>query len=175
MADDFNGSVDPINHPPLAAGNDESPQETLASPQPLTDSDFLTAEVHGAPGENPNAALSAPDRLPGPGLPESLAWTFGLLTMHLAAGIVMTLVILGLMVLAGDLNNGIGDFMDRPDHMLILVGGGQMLVLLLSFIAASFRFSGRLGRTLNLSLPHPLHALIIIGLMLPLSSVSGGV
>lgn len=182
MADELAGPV-PDPRDPNRLGVDELAARSVSGvPLNLSDDDFI-AEQGGPLGslrpaafaEHDHAALQRVSRLPGPGLPEALGWTFGLLTAHVGAGVAMLLVIAGLMFLSGEWHDGAFDLQARPDLNLLLVGGGQMLVLLISLIAAACRCSDRLSSRLNFSLPHPLHSLIIVGLMLPLSSVSGGV
>lgn len=134
-------------------------------------------------------------RLPGPGLPEALAWSGGVFAAHLGAGIALTLLVLVMLVatgtplidLAAMLNAG-QSISDKDnagthqpasladitnDYILLLVGGDQMLVLLLTLVAVGLRFRGRAYRTLNLSPPRPLHLLLVAGLMLPLATLCG--
>ncbi|MDX1968102.1 MAG: CPBP family intramembrane glutamic endopeptidase [Planctomycetaceae bacterium] len=182
MSDEPDGPV-PDPRDPNRLGVDEPAFRSVTNvPLVLSDADFfpgpepqhvsthLTASV-----EDDHAARQRVLNLPGPGLPEALGWTFGLLTAHVGAAVAMLLVIAGLMFLSGEWHEGAFDLQARPDLNLLLVGGGQMLVLLISVIAAACRCADRLSTKLNFSVPHPLHSLIIVGLMLPLSSVSGGV
>ncbi len=182
MADELAGPVDPLADSSILRADGPQPEADFATSQSLRDEDFLVTDSQlSAPAlsemsvESKSVAPCPAHRLPGPGLLEALAWMFGLLTAHIGAAIAMLLVILGLMVLSGELSDSSLDLNARPDFNLLLLGGGQMVVLLLTLIAAAWRCSDRLSSKLNFSLPHPLHSLIILGLMLPLSSVSGGV
>lgn len=113
-------------------------------------------------------------RLPGPGLPEALGWMLGLFLAHIAASVALMVLIVVLVVANGQSVNALLESGEiEPSYMILLVGGDQILVLLLGLVAASLRFSGRLRSYLNLRLPHPLHLCLIAGLMLPLASLSG--
>lgn len=133
--------------------------------------------------------------LPGPGLPEALLWCFGLFAAHAVAAVVMVVVIIVWMLSSGQrwispavfearergaqhpLAHGPEEwaaFDNLPDeYLLLLIGGDQLLVLLLTLIAVAIRFPGRMVRTLNFSSLRPLHKLIIAGLTLPLSTLCG--
>jgi membrane protease YdiL (CAAX protease family) len=114
---------------------------------------------------------------PGPGLPEAFVWSCGVFGAHAAATVLM-LVVLGAILLVSILASGgaITDLTQHlaelsPSYLLLLAGGDQMLVLLATLAAVMYRFRGRVHQTLNLSAPRPLHLLIVVGLMLPLSIV----
>jgi membrane protease YdiL (CAAX protease family) len=117
------------------------------------------------------APATVAPRLPGPGLPEALGWTFGVFGAHAAATVVVMAVIAALLVATGQLRQlaQVESLID--DYLLLLVGGDQLLVLLLTLAAVSFRFWGRVHRTLNLTPPRPLHVLCVAGLTLPLSTI----
>lgn len=111
--------------------------------------------------------------LPGPGLPEAVGWTVGVVAAHVAATIAVLLFVIFLKVATGDATS----FASNLDHMptafvLLLVGGDQLLVLLGTMLAVSFRYAGRAARVLNLSALHPLHAAMVAGLVLPVNSLS---
>lgn len=116
-------------------------------------------------------------QLPGPGLAESLGWTLGVFLAHLGATIVLLVIVVGCMVFSGELKQGSAPDLNAAPaaYMLLLIGGDQAIVLLVSLLAASFRFSRRLTQVLNLSAPHPLHIAIVTGMVLPLSSLSSEV
>jgi len=142
----------------------------MAAATPLTE--FLEPE-----SAHPDGYFVTPAKgPPGPGLPEALGWTFGVFVAHLIATMILLVIVVGCMLVSGELQGGATDLNEAPDsYMLLLIGGDQMIVLLISLLAASLRFSKRLSSVLNLSLPHPLHIAIVTGLVLPLSSLSGEV
>lgn len=133
--------------------------------------------------------------LPGPGLLEALLWCFGLFAAHAMAAVALVALIIALMLSSGQGWNSPAVFEARergaehplahgpeewaafdnlPDeYLLLLIGGDQLLVLLLTLIAVALRFPGRVDRTLNFSALRPLHGLIIVGLTLPLSTLCG--
>ncbi|MDZ4689267.1 MAG: CPBP family intramembrane glutamic endopeptidase [Planctomycetaceae bacterium] len=118
----------------------------------------------------------APPRKPGPGLPEALAWTFGVLFAHIAATVGVGIVIVLLLVFSGGNAAQLATVdAESAPYITLLLGGDQMLVLLATLIAVSLRFSQRTAQTLNLTAPHPLHVAAVIGLVLPLSAMSGEV
>ncbi len=111
---------------------------------------------------------------PGPGLPEAFCWMAGVFTAHLAAGVVCLIAILVLMALAGENIQQMAN-LDQlaPNYLLLMMGGDQWLVLLATFIAIRLRWGQRIGQNLNLTPLRPLHAAVVIGLVLPLSILSG--
>jgi membrane protease YdiL (CAAX protease family) len=111
-------------------------------------------------------------KLPGPGLPEALGWTFGVFGAHAAATLVLVAVIALLLLVSGTQLRDLVQLDSLADsYLLLLVGGDQLLVLLMTLAAVSFRFWGRVHRTLNLTPPRPLHVVCVAGLMLPLSTL----
>ncbi|HUQ72585.1 MAG TPA: CPBP family intramembrane glutamic endopeptidase [Planctomycetaceae bacterium] len=117
---------------------------------------------------------AAPFRKPGPGLPEALGWTFGVLFAHIAATVGVGIVIALLIVFSGGNAAQLATVnAESAPYITLLLGGDQMLVLLATVIAVSLRFSRRAARTLNLTAPHALHIAAVVGLVLPLSAMSG--
>jgi hypothetical protein len=174
----------------------------------LSSDELPTAESHEPLANGGDAASAAeegraeiteflpphqPLRLPGPGLPEALAWCVGLFTAHGAAAVVLVVVIVVLMMAGG---RGLGPFVSPgppggesemvqvpsditaldelpEEYLLLLIGGDQLLVLLLTLVAVSLRLRGRVSQTLNFSALRPLHVLIVVGLTLPLATLCG--
>lgn len=113
-------------------------------------------------------------REPGPGLLEALGWTMGVFLAHVLATVGLIIVIAAIMAFTGELEGIVPDLEAAPtSYILLLLGGDQFLVLAISVMAVMLRYWGRVGTSLNLSLPHPLQVLLIAGLMLPLSSLCG--
>ena len=118
---------------------------------------------------------------PGPGLPEAVLWSCGVFGAHAAATLLMAAVLAAILVVSilanGGAINDLAQDLTRqaselsPAHLLLLAGGDQMLVLLATIVAVALRFRGRMSQTLNLTPMRPLHVLIVLGLMLPLSIV----
>ena len=156
--------------PATASAEPSTSPVSQAAHQWLTDDDF---EMGDRPVSTPFDVMVKPSRIPGPGLPEALGWTLGVFVAHIAATLGLLVLIIGLMwVTAGGF--AAHDLEQLPaSYLLLLLGGDQMLVLLVALLAASLRFRGQLSCCLNVSLPRPLHLLLIAGLMLPLSSLSG--
>jgi uncharacterized protein len=155
----------PADSPPVTANPDSASPKSTESCEPIPVAEFFD--------ETPPAPLK-PLRPPGPGLPESLGWTFGVLTAHVAASLLFLVVILGLMARGGQTPSHLADLEELDSqYLILLLGGDQVLVLLVAMVAVWLRFYRRVSSTLNLSAIHPLHILAIVGLMLPLSSLSG--
>lgn len=170
--EDFSRELSPSGSIPTAASAQplNIPESPAAANQWLTEDDFETGDLPltTAPSEPPR-----PVRIPGPGLPEALGWTMGVFAAHIAATLALVILIVMLMSLSSGGLNAIDFEKLPPSYLLVLLGGDQMLVLLAALVAASFRFRGQLARCLNVTLPRPLHLLLIAGLMLPLSALSG--
>ncbi|MBI1348338.1 CPBP family intramembrane metalloprotease [bacterium] len=180
MPDDFpssTGPVQPLNSAELSAAT-QLPETVQASCEPLDITEFLETPDPLITTEHViESRLVENRRPPGPGLPEALGWTFGVFASHLFATVVLLVVVVGFMLVSGELQQGHApDLEDTSSpYMLLLIGGDQMIVLLISLLAASLRFAPGLMRVLNLTPPHPLHIAIVTGLVLPLSSLSGEV
>lgn len=133
---------------------------TETAPQEVTE--FLDEPVAVAP------------QPPGPGLPEAFGWMTGVFTAHLIAGVVCLLVILVLMAIAGENLQQMTNLDElAPNYLLLLMGGDQWLVLLLTVAAIRLRWGRNVSQNLNLTPLRPLHAAVVIGLVLPLSTISG--
>ncbi len=126
----------------------------------------ITEFLDDAPAE---AAL-----LPGPGLPEAIGWMAGVFTGHLVAGVACLIAIIGLMAASGDNIQQVA-MLDQlpPNYLLLLMGGDQWMVLLLTVVAIRLRWGKQVGQYLNMTPLRPLHAAIVFGLVLPLSTLSG--
>jgi membrane protease YdiL (CAAX protease family) len=167
--------------------------EAAAEPQArgLVGDDGSAADTMTPPPLAPVVAMEVVDflppepvasRVPGPGLPEALLWSFGVFGAHVVVGIVLLSVIVTAELIKLLVNGATLDDLQRElarvdlisgSSLLMFVGGEQLLVLLATLIAVGLRFSGRVLPTLNLSAPRALHVLLIAGLMLPLSILSG--
>ncbi len=117
---------------------------------------------------------SIPKPPPGPGLLEAFGWMTGVFAAHLMAGVVCLIVILVMMAVAGENLQQLANLEQLPpSYLLLLMGGDQWLVLLLTFAAIRLRWGTQVRRNLNLTPLRPLHAAVVIGLVLPLSTLSG--
>jgi len=115
-----------------------------------------------------------PRRPPGPGPFEALLWTIGVPVVHLGAVLGMVL----LLAVAGELMAVSLDIQDliAPGQGLlvpVLLGGEMLVFVVVAVIAVVFRLGAQPGRKLALNGFCVPHALILIGLVLPLSVVSG--
>lgn len=113
---------------------------------------------------------------PGPGLPEALAWTVGVFSAHICAGIIGIIAVVAMMLSTGEDLNSLSDFQSWPgSYHLLMLGLDQWGVLALTVAAIWVRWSGQIGPRLNLTALRPLHVAVIAGMVLPLSTVSGEV
>ncbi len=111
---------------------------------------------------------------PGPGLPEAFGWMAGVFTGHLVAGVVGIIAIIALMAFSGENIQQVA-IIDQlsPNYLMLLMGGDQWIVLLLTVVAIRLRWGPRVAQNLNLTRIRPLHAAVVVGLVLPLSTLSG--
>ena len=113
-------------------------------------------------------------RPPGPGLFESLLWTIGVPVVHLAAvlGLVIAIAVAGELLSASlNLENL---FAPGEGFMTSVLLGGEMLVfVIVAVTAVTLRLGPQPARKLALNGFCVPHAMIMIGLVLPLSVVSG--
>lgn len=165
------------HHIPPSDGRPDTNRESDDPDMELSQSETaleLTSDVDLDNVEAPGSYFPRKRLFPGPGLPESLAWTLGVFIAHLGASIALLILLVAIMLISGHSEESLlGQDGLQSSYLVLLVGGDQFLVLLLSVLAAGFRFRGRLANCLNLRLPHPLHVCLIVGLMLPLSALSG--
>lgn len=117
---------------------------------------------------------SQPSLPPGPGLPEAIGWMAGVFTGHLVAGVVGIIAIIVLMAFSGENIQKVA-MLDQlsPTYLMLLMGSDQWMVLLLTVLAIRLRWGPRVAQNLNLTPIRPLHAAVVIGLVLPLSTLSG--
>jgi membrane protease YdiL (CAAX protease family) len=107
----------------------------------------------------------------GPGILESLAWSFGVVAVHLAAGL---LVVIGLIVLLL-MSHGPGALQDSEalkqieDQFLIVAGGDQLIFALCALVAVGVRLYPRVREKLQLRCAPVGHYLLIVLATLPLS------
>lgn len=113
---------------------------------------------------------------PGPGLPEAFGWMTGVFMAHLIAGVMGLIAIIALLAFSGEDIQKVAH-LDQlsPNYLLLMMGSDQWLVLLLTFAAIRLRWGQRVRQNLNLTPLRPLHAAVVIGLVLPLSTLSGEV
>lgn len=108
-----------------------------------------------------------------PGLSEAVGWSVGVSLAHIAASLLLLLIVGWMLVQSGQWNAVLlGELVLPDEYLLMLLGGDQMLVLLATLCAIRWRFGRQLTQRLNLTGLHPLHALLVAGLTLPLSSLS---
>jgi membrane protease YdiL (CAAX protease family) len=174
MSDSFGPEVVLPTEPVFAAG-DERIADSAASPCASLEPSESCARV-AVDEFFPEETVTIDAGLPGPGLPESLLWTFGVFIAHLFATLFVGVNLAMLLVAIGGDPAQLAIINDEnAPYLTALLGGDQFLVLLATVVAVWLRFAGRPGRILNLSVPHPVHVLAVIGLVLPLSAVSGEV
>jgi hypothetical protein len=130
-------------------------------------------EAPTAPPVAPLPSVRTRPPTPWAALGEAIGWTFGVFAAHLFATVVL---LVGLFVGLWCLNpaGGLPLTLDDPQspYLMLLIGGDQMLVLLISGLAVRLALGRDWRRRLNFSSLHPLHAVLILGLMLPLSCLS---
>jgi membrane protease YdiL (CAAX protease family) len=110
---------------------------------------------------------------PGPGLPESLGWLAAVLAGRLGASLVFTAVAVVYFMIGSGLTDT-SQVMNRlmePDVMAFLAGADQLLFGLMIAGAMVLRYGRGVVRILNMSPLRPLHVLMIVGLVLPLSTL----
>ncbi len=127
-------------------------------------------------------SIDAPSRPPGPGLPESIAWFFGVQAVQMMAA--SGVVIVAGVYLALKRNVTSPDDVQEILKELMRPGkSGAVGTLLIGVTQAAFVFAAILGALVRLR-PNPVrrlsfapvpwrHALLILAVMLPLSLVSG--
>jgi uncharacterized protein len=140
----------------------ESPLSGEIAPLPITD--FLD---ESEPGDRPSSP-------PGPGLPEAFGWTFGVVVAHVIAGIIPLIAIISLMMFNGERPETATDIEKlQPHYLLMLLGGDQWLFLMMVAIAVGLRWGKAAKSRLNLTPMRPLHMGLVLGLVLPLSTLAG--
>lgn len=160
---------------------EEAAAPNLTSPPPadsgiwLADDDFVEAD---------RKAPQLPSAPPGPGLPESLLWTGGVLGVQVIASIIVAIVIaIGLVVLAmsrgggssagpspGELQQAITSI--QSEHLGLLLSGTQALLVMGVIIAARLRIGRDTLRRLSFHQLSFGHSVAILALILPLGIVS---
>ncbi|HVW00409.1 MAG TPA: CPBP family intramembrane glutamic endopeptidase [Planctomycetaceae bacterium] len=100
----------------------------------------------------------------GPGVGESLAWSVGVIVVHLAAGAVAFLGLLVLWVIA----HGVGSLLDS-EALLIIAGGDQLIFALCALAAVAWRLNPHVREKLQLRRAPVGHYLLIVLATLPLS------
>lgn len=170
-----------------------------AGPRPMSDVETLDEidqrEVAGyrsafekvAPA--PEEAHQPSDRLtagatsiPGPGVPEALAWTGGMLGVHLLGTILAVAVILGVQVAnlsasgtAPSPQTLSATLRDLPERFGVELMTGEMLVfLVLAVIAAWIRLGKTAPQRLGMRRIAPHHFWLICAVSIPLSLLCGG-
>jgi uncharacterized protein len=155
----------PVGGTPGSPGNEPSPVE-------LQDEDFIPDESVA------DESVFRDDVPPGPGLPESILWSVGVVLVHLFAGILMLGVATMIHVAtvgspddARDMRRLMVELQER--YTALIIGGDQLLFLLVVMAAVALRLYPGVYRKLGLS-PIPLwHYMLIPVMVLPLSLCSG--
>ncbi|HET6423066.1 MAG TPA: CPBP family intramembrane glutamic endopeptidase [Planctomycetaceae bacterium] len=142
------------------------PAAIEAPPTPLAITDFVDDEP----------LQTKPKRLPGPGLPEACAWSFGVVFAHIVSSL-PPLILIGILLAASGMRPEALTNIENlaPSHLLILLGGDQWIFVLLVVAAVAVRWGRATTSRLNLTPLRPLHFALIAGMVLPLSIVAGEV
>ena len=113
-------------------------------------------------------------RIPGPGIPEALLWTFGVVAVHVAAGIVMIVVVILLHIFAqGGVIEPQNIMAIYEDNLVSIAGGEQCLFVLAALLAVCLRLRSNPRRCLAMA-PIPRgHLVLSIFIILPLALVCG--
>ena len=136
-----------------------------------------TTEIVGFSGNEPHVAVVPPMaeiRMSPVDAPrcwycailEAFAWCFGTLSVHIAGGIAVAIVMAIVQIVF--FHGKMPDFQD-PRSMLILTAGEMILFVLASMLAVSVRYWGRTFSELNFSRPDFRHILLVIGGTLPMT------
>ncbi len=113
---------------------------------------------------------------PGPGLPEAIGWLFGVVFAHLISGLIPLVIIMILMVAQGSqIERALEIEQLPPNYLLAFLGGDQWLFLLLVMFAVRLRWGAATTSRLNVARFHPLHLILVLGIVLPLSTIAGEV
>lgn len=170
-----------MTEPEFEPSNPQSPPldgAASASPEPteviefLEDPPVVPTETYVA-AEPPVAFVPAGP--PGPGLPESVGWTFLVLAGQVAA---MTLLMFGVFVFVAIQNGGQlqGNPLDLeklgPNAFALVSGLPGLLAYLVLIPLACWRISPQPLRKLNFSKPSLTQALVVCSCVLPLGYVS---
>jgi membrane protease YdiL (CAAX protease family) len=119
-------------------------------------------------------------RLPGPGLPESIGWCFGIVMFQLGAGIVAAIIGVVVLIASGAGGNNPQEMMNKLQN---LEGTGQLLLFGLPNLFAFAALIGlallRLGkspvRKLNFSVPSRTQLLVLCSAVFPIGFVADAV
>ena len=139
-----------------------SDEVVSGTPEPLAGSSIFLEDA--PPPPNSVSAWEA-----GPGIAESVAWSFGVVAVHLAAGL---LVVLGLVALLLMSHGGTLDseaLKQIEDQFLIVAGGDQLIFALCALVAAGLRLYPHVREKLQLRCAPVGHYLLIVLATLPLS------
>ena len=117
-----------------------------------------------------------PMRPPGPGLPEAVAWTIGVVIVHLVAAAVLLVGITVHTVLSAQLTDP-GEIQAVVQRVIsespaMLIGFEQAVFLFIAVVATIARLGRSWWRSLNPAPINPLHFALMIMLLLPLQVIS---
>lgn len=130
---------------------------------PLTITDFVEDDWQ-----------TTPRQLPGPGLPEASAWTFGVVFAHAISSAVPLIFIAVWYAIRGQRLEATLSLEQLPaTELLVLLGGDQWIFVLLVMGALFVRWGRAVPTRLNLSPMRPLHVGLVAALMLPVSVIAG--
>lgn len=168
------GSADPVAEP--------VPPTPLPNDGPLVEVVLADAPQAGPP-PLPGSTQAVETTPPGPGLPEAVCWTLGVLGVHLAAAIVILMLIAMTAVFAAVSHpapDGTPDLRSLPSFEdlkgggnLILLGGEEGLFVIAAAAAMWLRLRPGTARHVPLrSIPLG-HLVLLVSLVLPVSLLCG--
>ena len=127
----------------------------------LSDADFVR-----------RSAARAPAGPPGPGLPESLLWTFGVLATQVLAGAAVFIAMIVVQIVAGGRPESVRDGMSGEWNVALL-SGTQLIFVLVAIAAVLLRIRPEPLRKLGVAPIPAVHLVLIPCFLLPASLVSG--
>ena len=142
--------------------------DEVVQPESLADDPYLAnSQIAEPQPELP------PQRIPGPGLPESLGWTLSCFVIQFTAATIAVLGYVAYTTLTqgGDIQSILKNM--QEDFSVGLIVSGQAAFVLYALFVVTLRVGRPWAGKLNLSPIDPLHFVLILVMLIPLSKISG--
>jgi len=148
--------------------------ESVSSDARHADLPLETSEAKQSDQTDPEAQPERKLKIPGPGLGESTVWFLGVFAAQIFGGIVMFTILAVILSATNEFGTG-KELLSliEESYQLELIGGSWLIFVVLAVLGAFVRLGSNPLRKIGIRKFPKLHALFIVVLILPLSSLAG--